>query len=274
MNYQFESPLSAFNRFVISGLLVVGLHVAVIGAFLWTSENLEEALTEDGGVVFIELSSLDVSTELVMLDLPAGPQAQETPAVVDSPEEIEVNKAVDGPVLNRTHYEPDDPDLRFSVANPDQEENDSEIEADAPPTKVQEQKQTVATPAVDETTAPPTVKAKKSDKSAATDEGISESLKRSIDRWQKRLMVHLYKHKRYPRKARNRRIQGTIELWFKMDKYGRILDKRIISGGGKTLLANAALNILKRAGKLPAPPNKMPGETFEFTIPVDFLIRK
>lgn len=269
----FESQASRWLRLVLACAAGIGLHAGVVAfALMRPPEPAEEPSIEDGAIL-IELSAVAVAAPAEPQDVPIGPQAEETAAVPDSPEELVTSKTEEAPILNRTRYEPDDPDLRFAVANPDQKETDEKIEAEAPPTEIQERPSAAPATPVPETTAPPPIEAEKAETAAAKEEGLSETLKKAIETWQRKLAIHLSKNKRYPHEARQRGIQGEVALWFRMDKYGRVLDKRIVDDGDQPLLADAALAILDRAGKLPAPPNRMPGETFEFKIPVAFSIK-
>lgn len=273
MTYRFENQTTSALRFACVLLFVVGVHIVTISSLLSENEEAQDQAIDDGGIVFIDLSPIDVSVAAELVDAPIGPEAVETAETPETPEEVELAKKVDEPVVNRTHYEPDDEELRFKTANPDQEESETENEADVPPTEVQDQAATEASSAVEETTAPPPVEATEAEKSVAQEEGVSKELKAKISRWQKKLVVHLFKFKRYPRAAKKKRIQGRVELWFKMDKYGRVLDQKLLNGADLPLLAQDAMSLLKRAGQLPAPPNDAPGETFEFTLPIDYSIR-
>lgn len=273
MSYEFETSWARWARGALGLILGLSLHGGVVALFLMKPPVEDTELSETAGAIMIELSTIAVAAPLDPLDLPIGPPAEETPAVPDSPEEQTTAKTVDGPVLDRTPYEPDDPELRFQVANPDQKESDTEHEADAPPTEVQEQPQTTAVSPVPETTAPPPVEAQQGTKTAAAEEGISKDLKKAIASWQKKLMIELVKNKRYPTKARRQGIQGQVDLWFRIDRSGRIIDKRVLDDRGRPVLGDAALAILDRAGKLPAPPSGVPGESFEFTIPIEFKIK-
>jgi len=87
------------------------------------------------------------------------------------------------------------------------------------------------------------------------------------------LAAWLNRHKRYPRQARRRHQEGTVQLYFVMDRQGRVLSHRIVSGSGHRLLDEAAEKMLSRAGPLPAIPPELALSTLEVTVPITFSLR-
>ncbi|MGI2150944.1 TonB family protein [Shewanella baltica] len=87
------------------------------------------------------------------------------------------------------------------------------------------------------------------------------------------LLAWLEQHKEYPRTARNRRQQGTVMLYFVLDRQGRVSASRIEQSSGYQTLDAEALKMLERAQPLPAIPDTMPNETLELVVPVQFFLR-
>lgn len=87
------------------------------------------------------------------------------------------------------------------------------------------------------------------------------------------LLAWLEQHKEYPRTARNRRQQGTVMLYFMMDRQGRVSVSRIEQSSGYKALDAEALKMLERAQPLPAIPDAMPNEKLELVVPVQFFLR-
>jgi len=87
------------------------------------------------------------------------------------------------------------------------------------------------------------------------------------------LLAWLEQHKEYPRTARNRRQQGTVMLYFVLDRQGRVSASRIEQSSGYQTLDAEALKMLQRAQPLPAIPDAMPNETLELIVPVQFFLR-
>ena len=87
------------------------------------------------------------------------------------------------------------------------------------------------------------------------------------------LLAWLEQHKEYPRTARNRRQQGTVMLYFVLDRQGRVSASRIEQSSGYQTLDAEALKMLQRAQPLPVIPDTMPNETLELVVPVQFFLR-
>ena len=134
-------------------------------------------------------------------------------------------------------------------------EPDAEVklpERAKPPDKPKEE----LTPPVPETTSPPRPKP-----SAA-----------QIASWHRRIAQQVERHKGYPASARTRHETGTAQLAFTLDRNGKIVTSRIVRTSGSAALDQETIDTVRRAQPFPPPPN-MPGETFEFTVPIRFNIR-
>ena len=87
------------------------------------------------------------------------------------------------------------------------------------------------------------------------------------------LLAWLERHKEYPRSARVRRQQGTVLLYFVMDRNGKVLNRRIEKSSGYSKLDEEALAMLQRAQPLPTMPDTMAKDTLELVVPVEFFLR-
>ena len=87
------------------------------------------------------------------------------------------------------------------------------------------------------------------------------------------LLTWLEKHKEYPRMARSRRQQGTVIVYFIVDRDGIIITSRIEQTSGYSALDDEALKMLARAQPLPGIPNDIEGNSLELVVPVEFFIR-
>ena len=67
-----------------------------------------------------------------------------------------------------------------------------------------------------------------------------------------RLLVHIDSHKFYPRRARQRGMEGKINIAFYLHADGSISDLRV--SGGSRLLRTAARRAVQQALSLPRPP--------------------
>ncbi|MEX0923989.1 MAG: TonB family protein [Rhodovibrionaceae bacterium] len=88
-----------------------------------------------------------------------------------------------------------------------------------------------------------------------------------------RLQAWLERHKEYPRHARQRRQEGTVLLFFVMDRNGRVLDYRLKQSSGYDLLDHAVEEMIQRAQPLPRMPEEMRQARLELIVPVQFFLR-
>ena len=88
-----------------------------------------------------------------------------------------------------------------------------------------------------------------------------------------RLLGWLDQHKTYPREARARRKEGTAQLYFRMNRDGRVLDYRIEQSSGSEMLDRATLRMIESANPLPPFPAEMKVSELELVVPVEFFLR-
>jgi TonB family protein len=89
--------------------------------------------------------------------------------------------------------------------------------------------------------------------------------------WEKELIAHLDKHKRYP--AERSRKSAEIVVSFVLDRIGHVLSASIVKGSGDTAFDQAALAMVRRSDPVPQPPPVVADEGLNFTLPVIFRIK-
>lgn len=95
--------------------------------------------------------------------------------------------------------------------------------------------------------------------------GTSRSYAAKVRSW-------LYAHKIYPRRAKLRREEGVVRVWFVIDRRGHLLEGRILEGSGIPVLDEEGRAMLHRASPYPAAPQDLPGDRIEFTAPIEFTL--
>ena len=86
-------------------------------------------------------------------------------------------------------------------------------------------------------------------------------------------MALLERNKRYPAVAQSRREQGIAQVFFSLDRQGRVIDSRVVRSSGASVLDEEALALLRRAQPFPAPPRELPGEHVDLTVPIRFNLK-
>ena len=83
----------------------------------------------------------------------------------------------------------------------------------------------------------------------------------------------LKSNQRYPRRAIDRRIQGTVFLAFTVNKNGELEAHKIIETSGYRILDNAAVAMLLKSVPFPPFKDKIKGHRLHMTLPVNFNIK-
>ncbi len=101
--------------------------------------------------------------------------------------------------------------------------------------------------------------------------GTGESARRVRATWQKELVAHLDKHKRYPagELAKERRDPGQ----FCARPAGPCSSTSIAKGSGDPAFDEAALAMVRRSDPVPQPPPLIADEGLSFTLPVIFRVK-
>ena len=87
------------------------------------------------------------------------------------------------------------------------------------------------------------------------------------------LKTLLERQKKYPNKARKRRQEGTVQLWFKVDRSGKLLAHKINKSSGYRLLDKEVEQLIQRAAPLPAFPSDIQTASLEITVPISFRFK-
>ncbi|KZN63240.1 hypothetical protein N473_17585 [Pseudoalteromonas luteoviolacea CPMOR-1] len=88
--------------------------------------------------------------------------------------------------------------------------------------------------------------------------------------WQAQLIAHLAKKKRYPTMARKRRQEATVMVSFVIDDKGQAQNIEVVQASRYPLLNKEAKSVVKRAQPLPLPPENMLNS--KVMVPVRFYL--
>jgi TonB family protein len=89
--------------------------------------------------------------------------------------------------------------------------------------------------------------------------------------WQKELIAHLDRHKRYP--AERSQKSAEILISFVLDRTGHVLSASIVKGSGDRAFDEAALAMVRGSDPVPPPPPLVADEGLNFTLPVIFRVK-
>jgi protein TonB len=252
---------SKLRRWLAAAAMVAVLHVGGAAAALW--QWPEEDRDDDvAGAMMVELAPVAIAPLEERQDIALGAPAEESAPTPPVEEVKELQPLDDIPPLPEPPLA-QAPEVVLPKAEPVKEIEEKE-----------EEKERQEATAASQAAAPPPIDAQEGLKPTAPEPGSSRKPSPRELSWQKVLHLHLSKHKRYPGEARASRIQGVVKVAFTIDRQGNVTRSRIIEGSGSPLLDDAALEMLKRASPLPAPPDN-PSSTaaLDLSLPIQFSIK-
>lgn len=244
-----------------AGALVLALHAGG-GVLALGYAQPDEA--DDLGAAALEVGLEMTAPRREPSDLPPGPEADDaaaSPAVVQQ-------KAVDDPteLPKAVPTETEDPDR---IVSPDASHKPQEDETKVKVMETSPSQESVASEAA---AAPTSETMKEAPVSAAPVLGTGESARRLRTTWQRQLLAHLDRHKRYPSGATH--PTGQVTLSFVLDRVGHVVSASVLQGSGDAALDQAALTMIRRSDPVPQPPPLVADEGLNFSIPVVFRAKQ
>lgn len=94
----------------------------------------------------------------------------------------------------------------------------------------------------------------------------------SVRAYSLKLRRWIERHKRYPREARRKRLEGTVRLWIKIDRNGAVLASRITKGSGMAVLDSATAKLPRRASPFPPIPRDVGKSSFSFSVNLRYAL--
>jgi protein TonB len=244
-----------------AGLTALALHVG--GAALALAHLQTDDSDEDLGAPAIEVGLEMSAPRQEVTDLPPGPESNASvasPALAEQKAEV---KETDLP--KDTPTETDDPDR---VVTPNDTKKPVEEDAKVATVQTQASQESVAAEA---TAMPSSETIQEGPRSVAPAIGTGDSARRVRATWQRELMAHLDKHKRYP--AERVLKSAEILVSFALDRMGHVLSMSVVRGSGDPAFDQAALAMIKRSDPVPQPPPLVADEGLTFTLPVIFRVK-
>ena len=252
---------SSRRLWVFAGLGALALHLG--GAALAVAHLNSADLDDDLGAPAIEIGLEMTSPHLEPTDLPPGPDTEASvasPAIAEQKAELK-----DLELPKDTPTETEDPD-RVVTPNVSQKPKEDD-------TKVATVQTTASTElvAAEATATPSSENIPEGKRSVAPAQGTGESARRIRATWQKELIAHLDKHKRYP--AERSLKSAEILISFALDRMGHVLSTSIVKGSGDAAFDQAALAMVKKSDPVPPPPPTVADDGLNFTLPVIFRVK-
>ena len=246
---------------VSAAVIALALHVGGVALAITQlqSEEADDALGASAIEIGLELAS--VHREVT--DLPPGPDTDASTASPQLAEQKAEVKETDLPQDKPT--EPEEADrVVTETESKKPQEDDPKIAA----VQTQASTESVASEA---TATPSSEDIPEGQRSVAPVIGTGASAQRVRATWQKELVAHLDKHKRYPKERHQK--SAEIQVRFTLDRMGHVLSTEIEKGSGDPAFDEAALAMVRRSDPVPMPPPLVADEGLSFTLPVIFRVK-
>jgi protein TonB len=245
---------------ILAALGALVLHVG--GGALALAHLQGDEPDDSSATPAIEIGLEAASPHLEPTDLPAGP---DTDASVASPALAEQQAELKQSDLPKeVPTETEDPD-RVVAPNDSQKPREEEKIA-----AVQTSASTESI-AAQATAMPSTETLPEALRSVAPAQGNGQSTQRARVTWEKELVAHLDKHKRYPTDRSQK--SAEIQLSLALDRMGHVVSVSILKGSGDAAFDQAALDMVRRSDPVPQPPPLVADEGLNFTLPVIFRVK-
>jgi protein TonB len=240
-------------------MLCAGVVLALHGVVVFALTRQRSEVDDDSGapVVTLELMPMSAAPSVPPTALAPGPEQTE-PEIQAQPRE-EAHPEEKQPEEKKVEVTPaPEPMLTLPQPTPDEAKKPEAANKAQPEPK----------PEAPVPTAPPRAVAPAERPAAPAVGRVAQPTPAAIASWQRQLMAHLERHKRFPPEARG--AQGIATLAFSIDRDGRLLASRIVGSSGSSALDSATLDMIRRASPLPPPPTGMSDVQLSFTLPIRY----
>jgi periplasmic protein TonB len=242
MAYVESQPLFARSELVrwsTAAIVVLALHVlAAVVLSMHSDASDDEA---GAPVVMIELAPMAVAPQAPPSDYAPGPQQPQAQTQERPREEAKPEQKEPDPVPIPDTMPAPNPTIALPLPVPDPPKEPVEEKV-----QVQPQEQAPVP------TAPPAAVAQAARPASPALGRVAQPTSAAVAGWQRSLMAHLERHKRYPPEANGE--QGIVKLAFSIDRSGHVLSSRIIRSSGSAVLDRETLAMVRRVQPLPRPP--------------------
>jgi periplasmic protein TonB len=259
--FNFDTQRKSWWRlWIFAALGALTLHV--IGGALAIAHLRDFDLDDSLGAPAIEIGLELMSRHLEATDLPPGPDTEASIASAAAKQTAELKETE---LPKDTPTETEDADR---VVTPTDSSKPKEDESKIAAVQTSASTESVAAEA---TATPSSENIPQGPRSVAPAQGTGESVRRIRATWQKELLAHLDKHKRYP--AERSQKSAQILVSFALDRTGHVLSTNIVKGSGDAAFDQAALAMVRRSDPVPPPPPDVADEGLNFTLPVIFRVK-
>jgi protein TonB len=269
------------RRWAICGAAIVLAHGGIAAAMVNWQDADESA--EPAAAIVIDFAPVPVAPAIPHTELPPGPEQVMSDASPSKPvesveEKVEekVEQQVEAKVEQKVEEKVETKPLEEPPPEVSPAPNPEVAVQPPPPQEIQQEtpKRQDPRPPAPATTAPQAIPNQVAALPAAPTQGqLVPENPNVIPTWKTQIVALLERNKRYPEGAQARREHGVAQVFFSLDRNGRVIASRVLRSSGASALDEEALALLRRAQPFPAPPRELPGEHVDLTVPIRFNLK-
>jgi protein TonB len=269
------------RRWAICGAIVVLTHGGIAAAMV-TWHDPDEA-AEPAAAIVLEFAPVPVAPAMPQMEIPPGPEQVMSDASPNKPTESleeKIEEKIEQKVEAKLEQKVDEKVETKPVEEPPPEVSPApnpEVAVQPPPpqeVKQETPKRQEPRPPAPTTSAPQAIPDQLAAIPAAPMQAqINPTNSNVVPTWKTQIVALLERNKRYPETAQSRREQGVAQVFFSLDRQGRVLESRVVRSSGANALDEEALALLRRAQPFPAPPRELAGDHIDLTVPIRFNLK-
>ena len=273
--------LADLRRWAICGAIVVLMHGGIATAMV-TWRDPDEA-AEPAAAIVLEFAPVPVAPAMPQMEIPPGPEQVMSDASPNKPTESleeKIEEKIEQKVEAKLEQKVEEKLDTKPVEEPPPEVSPAPTPEVAipppPPQEVQQEtpRRQEPRPPAPTTSAPQAIPEQTAAIPAAPTQGqIIPTNSNVVPTWKTKIVALLERNKRYPETAQSRREQGVAQVFFSLDRQGRVLASRVVRSSGADSLDEEALALLRRAQPFPPPPRELAGDHIDLTVPIRFNLK-
>ena len=91
-----------------------------------------------------------------------------------------------------------------------------------------------------------------------------------VNNYSNLLRAHIAKHKKYPRIAQRRKMQGEVVIAIQIGGDGSLISKNIQKSSGHKVLDKEGMNMMEKSKPFPVPPDTLKNSVTNVVVPIAF----
>ena len=271
--------IADLRRWAFCGAVIVLAHGGIAAAMVSWQDS--DDVAETAAAIVVDFAPVPVAPAIPHTELPPGPEQVMSDASPNKPVESleeKIEEKVEQKVEAKVEQKVEDKVETKPLEEPPPEvapaPNPEVAVQPAPPQEIQQEtpkRQEPRAPAP-ATTAPQAIPDQVAALPAAPTQGqLNPTSSQAALTWKSQIVAVIERNKHYPEIADRRGQKGVVQIFFSLDRQGRVVESRVVRSSGAPALDEEAVALLRRAQPFPPPPPEFPGDIVNLLLPLRFV---